>query len=96
MAGCASEQWGRLKNANFVLVGHRDLPCVIGHVNAGDLNVVVADAGDDLDPLEVAGKDGDVAASSVGDEGDALHAANPKGLVPHIASACQDLMALHP
>ena len=96
MAGGASEQWGWLKNANFVLVCHRNFPCVDGHIDASDLDIVVVDAGDDLDPLEVACKDGDVAAGGVGDKGDALHTAHPKGLVPHIASSGQDLMALHP
>ena len=96
MAGGASEQWGWLKNTNFVLVCHSNLPCVDGHIDASDLNIIVADARDDLDPLEVACEDGDVAAGSVGNEGDALHTAHPKGLVPNIASTGQDLMALHP
>ena len=95
MAGGASEQWGWLKDTNFVLICHCNLSRVIGHVDASDLHIVVADARDDLHPLEVAGEDGDVAASSVGNKGDALHAAHPKGFVPHIASPCQDLMALH-
>ena len=96
MTGGLGEQWSGLKDANFVLVSHSNLPCVDGHIDTSDLHIVVTDPRDDLHPLEVAGEDGDVATGGVRDEGDALHTAHPEGLVPHIAGTSKDLVALHP
>ena len=80
---------------HLVFVCHSNLPGVIGDIHAGDLDIVVADAGDDLDAVEGVGEDDDVAAGGVGDQRDALHRADTEGLVPDIAGPSQYLVALH-
>ena len=57
----------------LVLISHGNLASVVGDVDTGDLDIVVADTGDDLDPVEVVGEDDDVAAGRVCYEGDPLH-----------------------
>ena len=57
----------------LVLISHGNLAGIVGDVHTGDLDIVMADPGDDLDPVEVVGEDDDVAAGSVGYEGDPLH-----------------------
>ena len=50
----------------LVFISHGNLAGVIGDIDTGDLDIVVTDAGDDLDPVEVVGEDDDVTSRCIG------------------------------
>ena len=79
----------------LVLIGHGNLASVVRDVHTGDLDIVVADPWDDLDPVEVVGEDDDVTPGRVGDQADSLYRPNSEGFVPDIASPGEDLVTLH-
>ena len=85
----------RLSKLYLVLVSNSDLAGVVGDIHAGDLDIVVTDAGDDLDPVEVVGEDDDVTPGRVSDQADSLYRPNSEGFVPDIASPGEDLVTLH-
>lgn len=59
------DEWRRLENAHFILVGRCDLAGVRTAVECGNADVVVCGSRNDLDTFEGAGENDDVAASSV-------------------------------
>ena len=85
----------RLSKLYLVLVSNGDLAGVVGDIHAGDLDIVMTDAGDDLDPVEVVGEDDDVTPGRVSDQADSLYRPNSEGFVPDIASPGEDLVTLH-
>ena len=88
----AGQERGRFKNTNLgiivigkvsyyffsylIFICHCDFSCVIGDIDTSDLDIVVTNAGDDLDAVEVIGEDDDVTSSSVGYQGYSLHRSN--------------------
>ena len=60
----------------LVFISHGNLAGVIGDIDTGDLDIVVADARDDLDAVEVVGEDDDVTSSSIGYQSHSLHRSN--------------------
>ena len=93
--GCAEVIFVRYQIIYLVLISNGDLAGVVGDIHAGDLDIVVTDAGDDLDPVEVVGEDDDVTPGRVSDQADSLYRPNSEGFVPDIASPGEDLVTLH-
>lgn len=65
MSASAVYKGSWFKNANLILVGRGYLSRVCAAIQATDPYVVVHGTGYDLDPLEIVGKDDDVAASRI-------------------------------